>query len=69
MLIPHEMLCTLRGYKTTMIKWTDRAMAIPIGEQPGHRAYAFKQAALWGQFESQAKTMFAKALKELPSVA
>lgn len=60
-IIAHEMDWTVRYFGFHEQRWADRA-GNPHQISPGHRSYAFYQAAMYHQFREQAADSFSKIL-------
>ena len=57
-LVPFEMECMERAFENRVAQWELLATSL---ELPGHRAYAYKQAAVWRGLRDHASKMFAAA--------
>jgi hypothetical protein len=58
------MLWTVHGFRARAAQW---ASHVEASSEPGAKAYAAKQQALWSSFADQAKTRFMEALKKILS--
>ena len=62
----HEMVWVLNFFTYQKTIWKDRALEAVF--QPGHRAYAYKQATMWEEFWIQAHPRFMEVFTGLPDV-
>lgn len=65
-IVEHEMEWTMAYFKLQELKWSDRALGWDQGFS-GHTSYALQQAAIYAQFQEQAKAAFMKT-KNLYSI-
>jgi hypothetical protein len=54
--VRHEMLWSMLYFKYHKDLWLRRVEQ--SGSKEGHKAYAFKQANMWGRFEKEAEVCF-----------
>lgn len=64
-ILAHEMEWTLRYMHFHYQKWNKASEGVQ-DKEPGHKAYALKQMAMWKRFGENAQAEFSEAREDMP---